>query len=62
MLMTDTELDRAVKDGWITRLQRQKLGRNYASWLARSNKGKNHKPKPSLKMRHYGPEQTGTTH
>ena len=47
--MDDTALDKAVKDGWITKLQREKLpSRAYLTWLARTNKAKNHKPKPSL--------------
>ena len=47
--MDDTALDKAVKEGWITKLQREKLpSRAYLTWLARTNKAKNHKPKPSL--------------
>ena len=46
--MDDTALDNAVKGGWITKLQREKLSRAYLTWLARTNKAKNHKPKPSL--------------
>ena len=46
--MDDTALDKAVKKGWITKLQREKLSRAYLTWLARTNKAKNHKPKPSL--------------
>ena len=47
--MDDTALDNAVKEGWITKLQREKLpSRAYLTWLARTNKAKNHKPKPSL--------------
>ena len=47
--MDDKALDNAVKDGWITKLQREKLpSRAYLTWLARTNKAKNHKPKPSL--------------
>ena len=46
--MDDTALDKAVKGGWITKLQREKLSRAYLTWLARTNKAKNHKPKPSL--------------
>ena len=47
--MDDKALDNAVKEGWITKLQREKLpSRAYLTWLARTNKAKNHKPKPSL--------------
>ena len=47
--MDDTALDKAVKEGWITKLQREKIvSRAYLTWLARTNKAKNHKPKPSL--------------
>ena len=46
--MDDKALDNAVKGGWITNLQREKLSRAYLTWLARTNKAKNHKPKPSL--------------
>ena len=47
--MDDTALDKAVKEGWITKKQREKLpSRAYLTWLARTNKAKNHKPKPSL--------------
>ena len=48
--MDDTALDKAVKEGWITKLQREKLSRAYLTWLARTNKAKNHKPKPSLSV------------
>ena len=47
--MDDTALDKAVKEGWITKKQREKIvSRAYLTWLARTNKAKNHKPKPSL--------------
>ena len=47
--MDDKALNQAVKDGWITKNQREKLpSRAYLTWLARTNKAKNHKPKPSL--------------
>ena len=47
--MDDKALDNAVKGGWITKLQREKIAsRAYLTWLARTNKAKNHKPKPSL--------------
>ena len=47
--MDDKALDNAVKEGWITKLQREKIvSRAYLTWLARTNKAKNHKPKPSL--------------
>ena len=47
--MDDKALNQAVKDGWITKKQREKLpSRAYLTWLARTNKAKNHKPKPSL--------------
>ena len=47
--MDDKALDNAVKQGWLTKLQREKLpSRAYLTWLARTNKAKNHKPKPSL--------------
>ena len=59
MMISDKELDQAAKDGWITQLQRQRLSRNYASWLARSNKGKKHKPKASLKTAEWEKLKTG---
>ena len=47
--MDDKALNQAVKDGWITKKQREKIpSRAYLTWLARTNKAKNHKPKPSL--------------
>ena len=47
--MDDKALNQAVKDGWITKKQREKIAsRAYLTWLARTNKAKNHKPKPSL--------------
>ena len=47
--MDDKALNQAVKDGWITKKQREKLpSRAYLTWLVRTNKAKNHKPKPSL--------------
>ena len=47
--MDDKALDNAVKEGWITKKQREKIvSRAYLTWLARTNKAKNHKPKPSL--------------
>ena len=47
--MDDKALDNAVKQGWITKKQREKIvSRAYLTWLARTNKAKNHKPKPSL--------------
>ena len=47
--MDDKALDKAVKDKWITKKQREKIpSRAYLTWLARTNKAKNHKPKPSL--------------
>ena len=58
-MMTDKEFDQAAKDGWITQLQRQRLSRNYASWLARSNKGKKYKPKASLKTAEWEKLKTG---
>ncbi len=47
--MDDKALDQAVKDGWITSKQREKIpNRNYLVYLAKTNKEKGHKPKPSL--------------
>jgi len=47
--MDDKALDQAVKDGWITAKQREKIpNRNYLVYLAKTNKEKGHKPKPSL--------------
>ena len=47
--MDDKALNQAVKDGWITKKQREKIAsRAYLTWLARTNKAKNHKPNPSL--------------
>ena len=47
--MDDKALDQAVKDGWITLKQREKIpNRNYLVYLAKTNKEKGHKPKPSL--------------
>ena len=46
--MDDKALDQAVKDGWITSKQREKIpNRNYLVYLAKTNKEKGHKPKPS---------------
>ena len=46
--MDDKALDQAVKDGWITLKQREKIpNRNYLVYLAKTNKEKGHKPKPS---------------
>ena len=47
--MDDKDLNKAVKDGWITKKQREKIqSRAYLTWLVKSNKAKNHKPQPSL--------------
>ncbi|MGZ0214154.1 MAG: hypothetical protein ACKVI4_16880 [Actinomycetales bacterium] len=47
--MDDKALDQAVKDGWITAKQREKIpNRNYLVYLVKTNKEKGHKPKPSL--------------
>ena len=47
--MDDKALDQAVKDGWITLKQREKItNRNYLVYLVKTNKEKGHKPKPSL--------------
>jgi len=47
--MDDKALNQAVKDGWITKKQREKIkSRAYLTWLVRTNKAKKHKPKPSL--------------
>ena len=47
--MDDKALDQAVKDGWITPKQRENIpNRNYLVYLAKTNKEKGHKPKPSL--------------
>ena len=47
--MDDKALNQAVKDGWITAKQREKItNRNYLVYLAKTNKEKGHKPKPSL--------------
>ena len=47
--MDDKALDQAVKDGWITAKQKEKIpNKNYLVYLAKTNKEKGHKPKPSL--------------
>ena len=56
--MDDKALNQAVKDGWITKKQREKIAsRAYLTWLVRTNKAKKHKPKPynSMMNRMYGP-------
>ena len=59
--MDDTALDKAVKDGWITKLQREKLSRAYLTWLARTNKAKNHKPKASLSEEAWAQKQASAS-
>jgi hypothetical protein len=56
--MDDKQLNQAVKEGWITKNQREKItSRGYLSYLARTNKEKGHKPKPSLKPKEWEKEQ-----
>ena len=56
--MDDKQLDQAVKDGWLTKKQRTGItSRGYLSYLARTNKEKGHKPKPSLKPKEWEKEQ-----
>ena len=60
--MDDTALDKAVKEGWITKKQREKLpSRAYLTWLARTNKAKNHKPKPSLSEEAWAQKQASAS-
>ena len=47
--MDDKQLDQAVKEGWLTKNQREKItSRGYLTYLARTNKEKGHNPKPSF--------------
>ena len=57
--MDDKALDQAVKDGWITLKQREKIpNRNYLVYLVKTNKEKGHKPKPSLTTEQWAKAQT----
>ena len=56
--MDDKQLDQAVKEGWLTKKQRTGItSRGYLSYLARTNKEKGHKPKPSLSSKEWEKEQ-----
>ena len=47
--MYDKQLNQAVKEGWLTKNQREKItSRGYLTYLARTNKEKGHKPKTIL--------------
>ena len=60
--MDDKALNQAVKDGWITKKQREKIpSRAYLTWLARTNKAKNHKPKPSLSEEAWAQKQASAS-
>ena len=56
--MDDKQLDQAVKEGWLTKKQRTGItSRGYLSYLARTNKEKGHKPKPSLSSKEWEKKQ-----
>ena len=51
------QLDQAVKEGWLTKKQRTGItSRGYLTYLARTNKEKGHKPKPSLSSKEWEKE------
>ena len=56
--MNDKELDQAVKDGWVTKKQREKIpNRSYLVYLAKKNKETGHKPKPSMTTEQWAKHQ-----
>ena len=56
--MNDKELDQAVKDGWVTKKQREKIpNRSYLVYLAKKNKETGHKPKPSMTTEEWAKHQ-----